>query len=346
MSMEGGGSMKIPPLQIKEFLKNKNVLVTGGTGSIGREMVSELLKYDPAKVVVFSKDDSKQYLMQQKYVGQGNLSFCLGDIRDDQRVEFVTRGMDLIFHTAALKQVPICETNPYEAAMTNIVGSENLIRASIRNHVGKVINISSDKAVHPINIMGATKFIAEKQFQQADILMNNGHTAFCTVRFGNVIGSRGSVIPLFMNQASSGRPLTITDLNMTRFFMTTAEAVSLTLKAAYYSVGGETFILKMESLRIKELVEAVQDYCRKIGSPVPPTKIIGVRAGDKLYEELMTVEEAKKALEDDQLYVIREQEDHSPFFHFLPTSMSSYRSDQVHAITKEEMVRLLEQLYQ
>ncbi|MGG1664115.1 SDR family NAD(P)-dependent oxidoreductase [Brevibacillus sp. NRS-1366] len=338
--------MKIPPQQIKDFLKNKKILVTGGTGSIGREMVSELLKYDPAKVVVFSKDDSKQYLMQQNYADQGNLSFCLGDIRDDNRVEFVTRGMDLIFHTAALKQVPICETNPFEAAMTNIIGSENLIRASIQNKVGKVINISSDKAVNPINIMGATKFIAEKQFKQANILLNNGYTKFCSVRFGNVIGSRGSVIPLFMNQAKSGRPLTITDPNMTRFFMTISEAVSLTLKAAYYSQGGETFILKMEALRINELVEAVQEYCRRLGSPVPLTKLIGVRAGDKLYEELMTADEVDKAFEDDELYVIRECVDHTSFLHFQPTKLKAYRSDQVNAITKEKMVHLLHQLFQ
>lgn len=338
--------MMLPPQQMKDFLRNKKILVTGGTGSIGREMVSELLKYDPAKVVVFSKDDSKQYLMQQNYADQGNLSFCLGDIRDYARVEFVTRGMDLIFHTAALKQVPVCETNPFEAAMTNIMGSENLIRASIHNKVGKVINITSDKAVNPINIMGATKFISEKQFKQANILLNNEHTKLCSVRFGNVIGSRGSVIPLFMNQAKSGRPLTITDSNMTRFFMTISEAVSLTLKAAYYSVGGETFILKMKSLRIQELVEAVQEYCRKQGSSVPPTKLIGVRSGDKMYEELMTADEVDNALEDDELYVIRERVDSKPFLHFQPTVIKAYRSDQVETITREKMVHLLHQLYQ
>ncbi len=321
------------------FYKNKKILVTGGTGSIGKQLVHQLLNYDPKQVIVYSRDDSKQYLMQCNYAHCENLHFSLGNIRDLQKLEYMTQGMDLIFHTAALKQVPICENNPFETINTNIIGSENVIKAAIKNQVKKVINISTDKAINPMNILGATKLISEKLFFKANSMNNNKHTQFSSVRFGNVFGSRGSVVPLFINQATSGNPITVTDLDMTRFFMTIPQAVDLTLKAAFYSNGGETFILKMDAIRIKDLAEVIQSYYNGMNEKnLIPIKMTGIRPGEKIYEELLTEHEISKALEDDELFVLTNDE--GDFYHFKPASINSYRSDQVPCINKEKISNL------
>lgn len=322
-----------------DFYKNKKILVTGGTGSIGKQLVHQLLSYDPNQVIVYSRDDSKQYLMQRNYAHCENLYFSLGNIQDLQKLEYISQDVDIIFHTAALKQVPICENNPFETINTNVIGSENVIKAAIRNQVKKVVNISTDKAIHPMNILGATKLIAEKLFFKANSMINNKHTKFATVRFGNVFGSRGSVVPLFINQAKSGTPLTITDLNMTRFFMTIPQAVDLTLKAAFYSHGGETFILKMDAIRIKELAEVIQNYYNQLNKNTPiPITITGIRPGEKIYEELLSEYEAEKALEDEELFVLTD--DVGDYYHFKPASIHAYRSDQVSCINKEQILKL------
>lgn len=325
---------------LHHFFRNKKILVTGGTGSIGEKIVSTLLQYDPQQVVIFSKDDSNQYLMQQKY-NHPSLHFCLGDIRDKQRVEYITRGIDYIFHAAALKQVPVCEDNPYEAVKTNIIGSENLIRASILNQVKKVVNISTDKAINPSNTMGATKLIAEKLFKQANTMLKNRGTRFCSVRFGNVIGSRGSVLPIFLEQARKGLPLTITDLNMTRFVMTIEQAANLTLKALYYCTQGETYILRMDAFTMEQLIEAVKIFCKNEGLPACSIKHIGIRSGEKLHEELLTIDEANSALEDAELYVIPPVEKQS-FLHFKKAQHVARSSDQIPSLTAS---RLLQYLY-
>lgn len=324
-----------------EYYKNKKILVTGGTGSIGQQIVATLLQYAPKQIVIFNKDDSKQYLMKQQYTGNHRLAFCLGDIRDYSNVEYITRGIDIVFHAAALKQVPVCEENPFEAVKTNIMGSENLIRACVFNEVKKVVNISTDKAINPSNTMGATKYISEKLFQQANHMLKNNLTTFCSVRFGNVIGSRGSVIPIFMNQLKSNEALTITHPDMTRFFMTIEEAAELTLKAAYYSSKGETFILKMKSLQISELLEAIHLYCKQEQLPFPKTKIVGVRPGEKLHEELMSPNEIDHALEDKELYVVLPYPA-KKYRHFKKQLKETlYRSDQIEQVERKQLLSFL-----
>ncbi|MFD2670550.1 SDR family NAD(P)-dependent oxidoreductase [Marinicrinis sediminis] len=333
--------------QLKLFLRNQQVLVTGGTGSIGREIVASLLKHGARKIVIFNKDDSKQYLLKQTYAGLPHVHFLLGDIRDYERVEFATRGMDLIFHAAALKQVPICEEHPFEAVKTNVLGSEHIIRASIVNQVHKVVNISTDKAVNPTNTMGASKLLAEKLFSQANQMLHPSRTRFCSVRFGNVLGSRGSVIPLFLHQVKAHKPLTVTDSRMTRFFMSIHQAAYLTLKAALYCSGGETFILKMESLRLSDLCKAMSLFCKQEQLPEPHVQVIGVRPGEKLHEELLSVKEVRHLFEDEELYVVYppglQQKDSQ---HFKPSAIQDYRSDQIQPATPRKLLAILNQYEQ
>ena len=326
--------------KLKTFFKNKNILVTGGTGSIGQNIVSSLLEYDPQKIIIFSKDDSKQYLMKQKYIQHKNVYFHLGDIREYDSVEYVTKGIDLVFHVAALKQVPVCEEHPFEAVKTNVVGSENLIKACINNKVKKVVNISTDKAVNPTNTMGATKLIAEKLFKNANFMINNHLTKFCTVRFGNVLNSRGSVIPLFIDQAKDGEALTVTDSRMTRFIMTISDAAKLTINSAYYSMGGEIFIFKMNAVNILTLAETIKKFFEKNGSQALTIKQIGIRPGEKLYEELLHSNEVEHIVEDDELLVILPDDVHG-FYHFKNNTKPIFRSDQVKVLDENELVNLL-----
>lgn len=325
---------------LHRFYTNKKIVVTGGTGSIGEKIVASLLPYKPKQIVVFSKDDSKQYLMRQRYAGLENVLYQLGDIRDRHSVEYVTRGADYVFHAAALKQVPVCEEHPFEAVKTNIIGTENVIEACITNRVKTAVNISTDKAIHPRNTMGATKLISEKLFLQANHKLNNDHTRFCSVRFGNVVGSRGSVMPIFLQQVKSGKPLTITDEKMTRFVMTIEQAAQLTLKAAYYCRDGETFILRMSAFSIRHLIEAVSRYCALKGLPAPQVKHVGIRPGEKLHEELVTKEEAEIALFDREMYVIPTRPVRS-FLHFVKAEMTVRRSDQITPAPIDELLEML-----
>ncbi len=328
---------------LHRFYSDRKIVVTGGTGSIGEQIVASLLPFKPKQIIVFNKDDSKQYLMKRKYAGFDNLHFQLGDIRDRHSVEYVTRGVDYVFHAAALKQVPVCEEHPFEAVKTNIIGTENVIEACIKNNVKRVVNISTDKAIHPHNTMGATKLIAEKLFRQANEKLHNHHTRFCSVRFGNVVGSRGSVMPIFLEQAKNGDPLTITDENMTRFIMTIEQAAKLTLKAAYYCRNGETFILRMDAFRIRHLIEAVNRYCIMEGLSVPKIKNVGIRPGEKLHEELVTKEEAAIALMDHEMYVIPARPVET-FLHFKKGELTVCRSDQIKPVSVEHLVTLLKKL--
>ncbi|MBU9723455.1 MULTISPECIES: polysaccharide biosynthesis protein [Bacillaceae] len=296
--------MTINDKELESYYKNKNILVTGGSGSIGEYIVAELLKFKPKLILVLNKDDSKQYLMKQKYGNMKNIQFYLADIRNYQDVEYATRDMDYVFHAAALKQVPICEDHPIEAVKTNIIGSENVIKASISNKVKKVVNISTDKAVNPVNTLGMTKRIAENMFYRANSMFNNKHTKFCSVRFGNVIGSRGSVISLFRSQIQAKEPLSLTDPAMTRFFMTIPQAVHLILNAMYYCKGGETFILKMKALKIGDLVKAFKKYCEETGMNIPSVQTIGMRPGEKMHEELLYDNEQNVVLEGEDFFIV------------------------------------------
>ncbi|PEZ84224.1 capsule biosynthesis protein CapD [Bacillus sp. AFS017274] len=336
-----GSSLNINP-DLYDHYQDKVILITGGTGSIGSQIVMELVKYSPKKIIIYSKDDSKQYLMKKRMKEFNNIYYILGDIRDFQRVEYVSRGVDYIFHTAALKQVPICEENPDEAIKTNLLGSLNIIEAAINNGVKKVINISTDKAVNPTNTMGVTKLLAEKLFKQANLKLNNHHTKFSSVRFGNVLGSRGSVFPLLFEQLMNQEPLTITDLGMTRFFMSIKEAVLLTIKAGAYAEGEEIYILKMKALMLSDLVVGLKEYSKQKQVKEPEVQIIGIRQGEKLYEELVLESELENLYENEEMYVISPNSPDTTLFKKL--YLSDYRSDKVNLITQKEVLQILKDL--
>ncbi|MCY7568519.1 SDR family NAD(P)-dependent oxidoreductase [Bacillus safensis] len=328
---------------LKTFFRDKTILVTGGTGSIGRQIVNKLTSCSPKKIIVFSKDDSKQYMMKNEYADHQEVAFALGDVRDASRVRQLVKGVDIIFHAAALKQVPTCEDNPFEAVQTNIIGGQHVIEAALEHEVSHVVNISTDKAVSPTNAMGATKLISEKLFFQANESIPNQKTRFCSVRFGNVLGSRGSVIPIMLQQLLNEKPLTVTDPHMTRFFMSIEEAVSLTLQAAIMMKGGETFILKMESLQLADLLKAFHEYAAQINAKSPDILVVGKRPGEKLHEELTFPHEADALFEHEQFYAILPR----PHLHpaFQKVDLTNYTSKEAPLITKEKLFHIIEQLH-
>ena len=289
------------------IFKNKRILITGGTGSIGQEILREVLKYEPTTVRILDVDETKQFELQQEYGDPENLRFLLGDIRDKERLYRAIEDIDIVFHTAALKHVLACEYNPFEAVKTNIIGIQNLIDAAMAGEVEKVIFTSSDKAVNPTNVMGATKLLAERLITSANYYKGERATKFSSVRFGNVLGSRGSVIPLFKKQIEKGGPVTITNEGMTRFIMPMQNAVNLLFKATELTQGAEIFVFKMKALKITDLAEVmIDELAPKFG--YLPNKIkrerIGNKLGEKLYEELMTEEEARRALESEDMFIV------------------------------------------
>ncbi len=289
------------------FFRNKKILVIGGTGSIGKNIVKHILQEEPEMIRIFSRDEYKQFELQNEVNGNSKLSYLIGDIRDYDRVLSAMKDMDYVFHTAAMKHVSFCEYNPFEAVLTNIVGTYNVINAAKQQNVKKVVFTSTDKAISPTNNYGATKLSAEKLISSAEYLKGSGKTVFCTVRFGNVMGSRGSVIPLFVKQVREGKAITVTDLSMTRFMMTLEQATTLTIQALQIAKGGETFILKMPVIKLKDLAEiVVEETPKKYG--VDPSTVdiveIGLKPGEKRYEELMTYDESLSAYELPDLYIV------------------------------------------
>jgi UDP-N-acetylglucosamine 4,6-dehydratase len=275
-------------------LKNKIILVTGGTGSFGNRFTEIVLKEQLPKVVrILSRDELKQLQMHQR-LNDDRIRFFIGDVRDEQRLYRAMSGVDVVVHAAAMKQVPAAEYNPLEAVKTNIDGAANVIEAAINAGVPKVLFLSTDKAVHPVNLYGATKLVAEKLFVQANSY-SGGKTIFSCVRYGNVVGSRGSVIPLFIQQRSQGA-LTITDARMTRFWLTLDQGVRFVIDCIDRMVGGEVFIPKLPSMKITDIVETI--------APGAEIKVIGIRPGEKLHEELITTEEAPRIKEFDSYYIV------------------------------------------
>ena len=271
--------------------KNKNILITGGTGSFGQEMINQLLKTEISEIRVFSRDELKQDNMR-KFYNDPRLKFYIGDVRDLKSCENCVKGCNLVFHAAALKQVPSCEFYPLEAVKTNIIGTENILEASISAAVSKVICLSTDKAVYPINAMGMTKGLMEKIMIAKS--RKSSRTVICGTRYGNVIASRGSVIPLFIDQIQNNLPVTITDPNMTRFMMSLQDAVNLVLFAFENGNPGEIYIHKAPSATIDTIVEAIKEILNK---KEVIKKIIGTRHGEKLYEVLLSREEAFSAID-------------------------------------------------
>lgn len=285
----------------------KRILIIGGTGTIGQQMVKELLAYNPKVIRVFSRDEYKQYEMENEYREyHKQLRFLIGDVRDYTRVQRAMENIDYVFHLAAMKHVPACEYNPFEAVQTNVIGTQNVIQAAMQAGVKKVLFTSTDKAISPTNTYGATKLTAERLISAAEYMKGPKSTVFSSVRFGNVMGSRGSVIPLFKKQILEKGYITVTDPNMLRYMMTPGQAISLMLKANEIAQGGEVFVLKMPIVKLGNLVEVmVEKLTQKytIKSPIG-VRTIGLRPGEKRYEELMTDDEAHIALETSDMYII------------------------------------------
>lgn len=280
------------------MLNGKTILVTGGTGSFGKKFTEKILaEYKPRKVIIYSRDEYKQYQMQKKFLKhKDSLRFFLGDIRDKARLYRAFEGVDYVVHAAALKQVPALEYNPFEAVKTNVIGADNIVDAAIDKGVKKVIALSTDKAVNPINLYGATKLVAEKIFTAANAY-SGGRARFSSVRYGNVIGSRGSVIPLFMKLKQAGiKEFSITDERMTRFWIMFEQAVDLVITALKESEGGEVFVPSIPSMKITDLAKVIEPDCT--------FKFTGIRPGEKLHENLISYDEARYTKKVNGIYVI------------------------------------------
>jgi UDP-N-acetylglucosamine 4,6-dehydratase/5-epimerase len=275
--------------------REASVLITGGTGSFGNKFVEIMLaRYRPRRLCIVSRDELKQSEMMGRFTDE-SLRFFIGDVRDRERLARAMHGVDIVFHAAALKQIPACEYNPFEAIQTNVLGAKNVIDAAIDEGVKRVIGISSDKAVNPLNLYGATKLCAEKLFVQGNVYGRPRGTSFAVVRYGNVIGSRGSVVPLFAAQRATGR-VTVTDRAMTRFWIKIEEGVGFAIRSAELMRGGEIFIPKIPSMRIMDLVGAIAPGCL--------VEDIGIRPGEKLHEILLSEDESRQALEFNDMFVI------------------------------------------
>ena len=286
------------------MLNNSTILITGGTGSFGNKFIERILnEYEPKKIIIYSRDEFKQDLMKKNFIMKygiektKKLRFFIGDVRDKERLYRAFDGVDYVIHAAAMKQVPACEYNPFEAIKTNIHGAENIIEVAIDRGVKKVVALSTDKAVNPINLYGGTKLVSDKLFISANAYSGENGTIFSVVRYGNVAGSRGSVIPFFKQLLSQGKTeLPITDVQMTRFWMILDDAVNLVLKALEESKGGETFVFKNPSFLITELAKAL--------NPNGKIKEVGIREGEKIHEVMITRDDARYTYDYGNYYVI------------------------------------------
>lgn len=272
-------------------VKNKAVLITGGTGSFGRAVLRMFLDNGASKIIIFSRDEKKQYDMRNEFKNDSRIHFYIGDVRDYDSILSAMKGVDYVFHAAALKQVPSGEFFPMEVVKTNILGTENVLNAAIQSSVKKVVCLSTDKAVYPINAMGISKAMMEKVFRSKSQLLDEGDTIICGTRYGNVIGSRGSVIPLFLEQVQNGQSMTITNPDMTRFMMSLDEAVELVLYALDNGKQGDLFIMKSPAAKISDIASAIAKSSHKHVE----TTIIGTRQGEKMFETLMSYEESLTA---------------------------------------------------
>jgi UDP-N-acetylglucosamine 4,6-dehydratase len=281
----------------RPFFDGKSILVTGGTGSFGKKLVSKLLNETKArKVIVFSRDELKQYEMQQCHRGETRIRFFIGDVRDYERLFRAFDGVDYVVHAAALKQVPAAEYNPFEAVKTNINGAQNIIEAAINQRVDRVIALSTDKACAPVNLYGATKLVSDKLFIAGNAYSGAHRTRFAVVRYGNVVGSRGSVVPLFKELAAKGK-LPITDPRMTRFWITLDQGVEFVMASLERMHGGELFVPKIPSTKVLDLAKAI--------APDAEIDIVGIRPGEKLHEEMITVHDSRRTIDMGTYYVVQ-----------------------------------------
>uniref|UniRef100_A0A6C0GZQ2 Polysaccharide biosynthesis protein CapD-like domain-containing protein n=1 Tax=viral metagenome TaxID=1070528 RepID=A0A6C0GZQ2_9ZZZZ len=328
---------------VKDLVNNKVILITGGTGTFGHEITNILLNnYSPKKIIIFSRDEFKQYNMKQifpenKYL---NIRYFVGDIRDYERLLTATKKVDLIFHAAAMKQVDTIEYNPFEAIKTNIYGTENVIKAAINNNVKKVIAVSTDKSVSPVNLYGATKLCLEKIIIHANFMSGENGTVFSVLRYGNVLNSRGSVVPLFLKQKEN-KLFTITDDKMTRFTLTINQAIVFVLNCASIMIGGEIFVPKLPSYNILQLAKCIDDKC--------DIKIIGKRPGEKLHEAMVSSTESHKTIiKDSFLIVLPEININKDYTNYYGTNYmeenKEYSSGNNELINNDRLIQLINEI--
>ena len=287
---------------MNNFFQNKTVLITGACGTVGTELVRQVVGQGAARIVCIDNNESELFFLQQAYRTSGIVECYLGDVRDLDGLKLRCQGIEVVLHAAALKHVPLCEDSPAQAVRTNIDGTQNVIDAAIANNVERVIFTSTDKAVNPTNVMGTSKLMGERLMTAAALSNRNTDTVFASTRFGNVLGSRGSVIPLFKRQIAQGGPITLTDREMTRFIMTLEEATSLVLSSAAMAKGGEVFVTKMPVARIEGIAHYLRDRLAE-GRAIEITEI-GAKPGEKMYEELMNDEEVRRSYEIDDFFLV------------------------------------------
>ena len=330
-------------MNYSNILDKKNILITGGTGSFGRQIIHELMKYKPSSIRIFSRDEDKQYSLQQELADSiilKKMEFLIGDVRDYDRLYSVMKNVDIVFHAAALKQVPAVEKHPYEAVKTNIFGTYNIVKAAVARNVKKVVAISTDKAVKPVNAMGMTKALQEKIILSDDLEKNN--TVFSCVRYGNVLGSRGSVIPLWDRKIVEKKPLPVTHPEMSRFMLTLSEAIELVFYSLKNAKGGEIFVKKAPSITIKDLAEIYAEL--KTGKKNYPIDYVGIRAGEKLHEILVSNEEMRHTVEEKNHYVIAKQKLFDKNIKKGDDDFYEYSSKSVGKLSKTELRKLLKSL--
>ena len=330
-------------MNYSSVLDNKNILITGGTGSFGHQMIIELMQYKPKLIRIFSRDEDKQHSLRQELLESPileKIQFVIGDVRDYDRMYSVTKDMDIVFHAAALKQVPSVEAHPYEAVKTNIIGAYNVVTAAVARKVSKVIAVSTDKAVKPVNAMGMTKALQEKLILSDEITKDK--TTFCCVRYGNVLGSRGSVIPLWDKRLEQNKPLPITHPDMTRFVLTLSQAIDLVFYSLKNGKGGEIFVKKAPATKMVTLARAYAEL--KTGKKNYPLEYIGIRAGEKIDEVLVSEEEMRHVSEKKDHFVIKRESLIDKNYLKKSTKLTEYGSGTIPLLGIEELKLLMKKL--
>lgn len=330
-------------MKYSSILDNRIILITGGTGSFGHQMIKELMNYKPKSIRIFSRDEDKQRIMQDEFTSHPiskKLEFLIGDIRDYDRLHTATQDVDIIFHAAALKQVPAVESHPYEAVKTNIYGAYNVVKAAVARKVKHVVAISTDKAVKPVNAMGMTKALQEKIILSDDLTKDS--TKFCCVRYGNVLGSRGSVIPIWNSKIEKNQPLPITHPEMTRFLLTLSEAIDLVFYSLQHGKGNEIFVKKAPAAKMVDLASAYAEL--KTGKKDYPLGFIGIRAGEKINEVLVSEEEMRHSVEKKDHFIINPEKKLDMSSTRGPILYSQYDSSTTKHLSRNELKNLMRKL--
>ncbi len=330
-------------MDYSSVINDQNILITGGTGSFGHQMIKELMRYKPRIIRIFSRDEDKQHLMRQEFSDDPilkKMQFVIGDVRDYDRLYTVTKDIDIIFHAAALKQVPAVESHPFEAVKTNIIGAYNVVKAAVARDVSKVVAISTDKAVKPVNAMGMTKALQEKIVLSDDLSKDD--TMFSCVRYGNVLGSRGSITPLWNAKIAKNEPLPVTHPEMTRFMLTLSQAIDLVFYTLKNAKGGEIFVKKAPSAKIVDLAKAYAEL--KTNRSNYPLKFIGIRAGEKIDEILVSEEEMRRVEERKDHFVIKHEQEFDTHSLKKSVKIKEYGSATVKHLNKNELIELMKKL--